>query len=98
MLMKGPETIIFDYDYDDDDFSIYTLTEEGNLIQLSNVQPKEVGGSDLMATTTLIANLGIGRPLGGCFVPKRKQRLQPLTMMEVLHLHLLEHCILPMQY
>ena len=70
--MKGPETIIFDDD-DDDDFSIYTLTEEGNLIQLSDIQPKEeVGGgsSDLMATTTLIANLGIGRPLGGCFVPK----------------------------
>ena len=79
MLMKGQESIIFDYDDDDDNtFSMYTLTEDGNLIQLSNIEPKqaknsdsdETDGNDLVATTTVIANLGNGRPLGGCFVPK----------------------------
>lgn len=60
-LMKGPETVVFGKDG-----TLYLLTEEGNLISLSDFK-KEEDGVTIMAKSTLIKHLGIGRPLGGKF-------------------------------
>ena len=67
MLLKGPETIIFDNK--SPVATMYTLTEEANLVELSDIQRQEEKEHTMVATTKLIADLGNGRPLGGCFTP-----------------------------
>mmetsp|Transcript_705 Transcript_705/g.1997 ORF Transcript_705/g.1997 Transcript_705/m.1997 type:complete len:422 (-) Transcript_705:293-1558(-) len=62
-LLVGPETVVFDHVG-----NLFLLTEEANLVQVSDMQPS--GNENTMtATTTLVASLGQGRPLGGCFTP-----------------------------
>ena len=51
---------------------MYTLSEEGFLVGLSNFQEEKADGgtSNLMADTRIVSNLGPGRPLGGKFDSK----------------------------
>ena len=81
-LMKGPETILFG-----NDGTLYALTEEGKLISLTDLQEVEVEEEEssnnstaktekiMTGKSTLIADLGVGRPLGGKFHPKEKNTL-----------------------
>ena len=60
-LMKGPETVVFG-----NDGTLYVLTEDGFLVSLTDFED----GNDnmtIMASSKLVAYLGIGRPLGGKF-------------------------------
>jgi hypothetical protein len=61
-LMRGPETVLFDYDG-----TLLTLTEEANLVSLTDFEKES--DTKITAKTTLVANLGNGRPLGGKFSP-----------------------------
>jgi sugar lactone lactonase YvrE len=61
-LMRGPETIVFD-----SDGTLLTLTEEANLVSLTDFENES--DTRITAKTTLVANLGNGRPLGGQFAP-----------------------------
>ncbi len=62
-LLVGPETIIFD-----DSGTMYTLTEQSKLVSITDIQQKsEDDASIKTAKVTLVADLGIGRPLGGKF-------------------------------
>lgn len=74
-LLKGPETIII---HPKDSGSIYVLTEEALLVKLSDFQTTTTKNNEnknnkvtttkiQTAKTTMIANLGMGRPLGGSF-------------------------------
>ena len=58
-LLIGPETIIFD-----NNGVMYTLTEQSKLVSLTDFQRAE---SILTAKVTEVADLGIGRPIGGKF-------------------------------
>lgn len=62
-LLKGPETIFFD-----PDGNMYTINHDANLIQVTDIQPT---GTDheFTANTTLVADVGVGRPLGATFTP-----------------------------
>lgn len=62
-LMKGLETIVFGKDKDT---TMYILTEEANLVSLTNFVESE-DGLEMTAKTTLVKDLGMGRPLGGKF-------------------------------
>jgi hypothetical protein len=62
-LMKGAETIVFG-----SDGTMYVLTEEANLISMTDFESSEDGLS-LTAEANLVKDLGIGRPLGGKFTP-----------------------------
>jgi sugar lactone lactonase YvrE len=62
-LMKGAETIVFGTDG-----TMYVLTEESNLISLTDFESSEDGLS-LTAKANFVKDLGIGRPLGGKFTP-----------------------------
>ena len=71
-LMKGPETILFS-----NDGTLIALTEEGKLISLTDFEEAADDEYDnstatkiLTAKSTLVADLGVGRPLGGKFHPK----------------------------
>jgi hypothetical protein len=61
-LMKGPETVIFD-----NKNVMYIMNEEGFLVSLSDFE--EEGGDSIViwAKSKIIADLGMGRPLGGYF-------------------------------
>lgn len=61
-LLKGPETVVFG-----NDGTLYALTEEGFLVSLTDIQPDGVDGVRMTAKSTLVADLGVGRPLGGRF-------------------------------
>lgn len=62
-LLVGPETIIFD-----NDGIMYTLTEQSKLVSITDFQQKrEDDPSIKTAKVTEVADLGIGRPLGGKF-------------------------------
>lgn len=61
-MMKGPETIFFD-DYG----TMYSATEEGNLISFTDIQTNERDGKTT-AKVTLVKDLGPGRPLGAKFL------------------------------
>lgn len=66
--MKGPESVVINPATG----TIYVLTEEGNLVRLSDLRLEENNDDETAATimtaqTTLTANLGVGRPLGGQF-------------------------------
>jgi hypothetical protein len=60
-LMKGAETIVFGTDG-----TMYVLTEEANLISLTDFQPS-LDGLKVTAKANFVKDLGIGRPLGGKF-------------------------------
>lgn len=61
-LMKGPETVIFDKKN-----VMYIMNEEGFLVSLTDLE--EEGGDSIViwAKSKIVADLGMGRPLGGCF-------------------------------
>ena len=59
--MKGPETIVFG-----NDGTMYIMTEEGFLVSITDLQEGD-DGITVTAKTTEIADLGMGRPLGGKF-------------------------------
>lgn len=61
-LMKGPETVIFDKKN-----VMYIMNEEGFLVSLTDLE--EEGGNSIViwAKSKIVADLGMGRPLGGCF-------------------------------
>ena len=59
--MTGPETIVFG-----NDGTMYTLTDEGFLVSFSEFEEKD-DGITITATSTVVADLGMGRPLGGRF-------------------------------
>jgi hypothetical protein len=61
-LMRGPETVLFD-----NDGILFALTEEANLVSLTDFEKES--DTKITAKTTLVANLGFGRPLGGKFAP-----------------------------
>ena len=63
--MKGPETIVFG-----NDGTLYILTEDGFLVQLTDMQTSKENGVIVNATATVVRDLGPGRPLGGKFVPE----------------------------
>ena len=69
-LMKGPETVLFD-----NDGILFVLTEDANLVSLTDFENKNESSDDdttkmmMTAKTTVVANLGMGRPLGGTFAP-----------------------------
>jgi len=76
--MKGPETIVFG-----NDGTLYILTEDAFLVQLTDMQTSKENGVIVNATATVVRDLGPGRPLGGKFVPtsaatqsKNKQQQQ----------------------
>jgi sugar lactone lactonase YvrE len=60
-LLVGPETVVFDQDG-----IMYILTDQGKLVSLTDFKDGE-DGTTITAKTTLIKNLGVGRPLGGKF-------------------------------
>lgn len=67
-LLKGPETPIVDPSTG----TLYVLTEEANLVSLTDFQPihdrndmEDCKSYRMSAKTTLVADLGLGRPLGG---------------------------------
>jgi len=68
-LLKGPETPIVDPDTG----ILYVLTEEANLVSLTDFQPIQkpqsstAQSSHVSAKATLVADLGVGRPLGAAF-------------------------------
>lgn len=72
-LIKGPETPLID----PRNGKLYVLTEDANLVSLTDFQPRdddaEGSGStsartvSLTAKTRLVADMGDGRPLGGTF-------------------------------
>ncbi len=69
-LLKGPETPIVD----PASGILYILTEEANLVSLTDFQPMEpsqthtgTAENHISAKTTLVADLGVGRPLGAAF-------------------------------
>lgn len=59
-LLIGPETIIFD-----NDGVMYTLTEQAKLVSITDFTPKDI--HSVTAKVTEVADLGIGRPIGGKF-------------------------------
>ena len=61
-LLIGPETIIFD-----NDDIMYTLTEQAKLVSITDFMPKDDDSHSVTAKVTQVADLGIGRPLGGKF-------------------------------
>jgi len=75
-LLKGPETPIVDPDTG----ILYVLTEEANLVSLTDVQPMQkpqsstAKASRVSAKATLIADLGIGRPLGAAFAKDKDNK------------------------
>mmetsp|Transcript_15276 Transcript_15276/g.27669 ORF Transcript_15276/g.27669 Transcript_15276/m.27669 type:complete len:414 (-) Transcript_15276:74-1315(-) len=58
-LMKGPETVVFG-----NDGTMYVLTEDGNFVSLTDFEYKD-DGITITAKTSLVVDLGMGRPLGG---------------------------------
>jgi len=72
--LKGPETIVFD-----ESGIMYALTEEGFLVSLTDFVEEEEKNNDdtvtkrtttpsiITAKVTVVADLGVGRPLGGKF-------------------------------
>mmetsp|Transcript_13631 Transcript_13631/g.22404 ORF Transcript_13631/g.22404 Transcript_13631/m.22404 type:complete len:425 (-) Transcript_13631:1622-2896(-) len=62
-LLVGPETIMFDADG-----TIFTLTQQSKLVSITDIQQKSEDNAAIMtAKVTEVADLGIGRPLGGKF-------------------------------
>lgn len=61
-IVKGPETVIFD-----NDGILYILTEEANLVRLDDFKTDENDDMVITARATTVADLGVGRPLGGKF-------------------------------
>jgi hypothetical protein len=61
-LMKGPETVLFD-----NAGTLHFLSEDANLVSLTDFEIES--DTKITAKTTLVANLGNGRPLGGKFAP-----------------------------
>jgi hypothetical protein len=59
-LLKAPETVFFD-----SSGVMYTTSDDGNLIQLD--QFEESSDGRITAKTTLVADIGVGRPLGAKF-------------------------------
>ena len=59
-LLIGPETIIFD-----NDAVMYTLTEQAKLVSITDFTHKD--SHSVTAKVTEVADLGIGRPIGGKF-------------------------------
>lgn len=69
-LLVKPETILFD-----NENTMYIMNENAQLISLTNFQEEkseqqQQGESVLSAKATEVANLGVGRPLGGKFDKK----------------------------
>jgi hypothetical protein len=69
-LLKGAETIVFGKDG-----TLFALTEEGKLVSFTEFETQGTNSGDdakidILITTaksTLVANLGVGRPLSGSF-------------------------------
>ena len=62
-LLVGPETIIFDADG-----TIFTLTEQSKLVSITDIRQRSENDATIMtAKVTEVADLGIGRPIGGKF-------------------------------
>jgi hypothetical protein len=59
-LLIGPETIVFG-----NDGTLFIMTEQSNLCSLTDFEKDE--GGRITAKSTLVADLGVGRPLGGRF-------------------------------
>ena len=62
-LVRGPETIVFG-----NDGELYLLTEASNLVLLSDFAEDRTT-QRISAKATLVADLGLGRPLGGRIAP-----------------------------
>jgi Strictosidine synthase len=60
-LLVGPETVFFDKDG-----TMFVLTEDAKLVRLTDFKDGD-DGSTVTAKTTLIKNIGVGRPLSGKF-------------------------------
>jgi Strictosidine synthase len=65
VALKGPETVVFG-----NDGSMYILSEDADLVKVHDFQPVAEDGFTIQATATIVADLGMGRPLGGRFTPK----------------------------
>jgi Strictosidine synthase len=63
--LHGPETVVFG-----NDGSMYILSEDANLVKIHDLQPVAEDGVTIQASATIVADLGMGRPLGGRFTPK----------------------------
>jgi len=62
-LMVGPETLIFD-----NNGTMYTLTEQSKLVSITDFRQKRDDDASIMtAKVTEVADLGIGRSIGGKF-------------------------------
>jgi sugar lactone lactonase YvrE len=65
-LLRGPETVIVNKDG-----SLYTLTEDAKLVQLTNQRRQGNNDNnlsiDIVADVRVVRQLGLGRPLGGKF-------------------------------
>lgn len=61
-LLVGPETVVFDK-YG----SMYILSEDAMLVKLTDFDEDEKDPDLISAKATIVADLGIGRPLGGKF-------------------------------
>ncbi|KAL7558640.1 hypothetical protein ACA910_016148 [Epithemia clementina (nom. ined.)] len=68
-LIRGPETVVLNPTQDG---VLYLLTEEGLLVSLTNFTNDENDSTIVNATTTVVRNLGNGRPLGGSFTSDGK--------------------------
>jgi hypothetical protein len=60
-LLKGPETVVFGKDG-----TMHALTEEGFLVKLTDFEDQGDGITST-AIVSVVADLGVGRPLGGKF-------------------------------
>jgi hypothetical protein len=61
-LLNGPETIVFG-----NDGTMYALTEDGFLVSLTHFKQEETNPALITAKVNMVADLGMGRPLGGKF-------------------------------
>jgi len=61
-ILKGPETVIFD-----PKGNMYVLTEDANLVKLFDFKLSEEDPMVITADVSIVADLGVGRPLGGKF-------------------------------
>ena len=59
-LVIHPETIVFD-----NEGTMYVMNEHAKLVSLTDFKPKGGDGNILTAKATEVADLGMGRPLGG---------------------------------
>lgn len=87
--MKGPETVVFN----SKDGTLHVLTEEALLVSLTDFQTEEKKNDDTEQATiqtakaTVVADLGMGRPLGGRFTPDGKTIYIADSLLGLIRVH-----------